>query len=86
MLEIDLLRNYYLKDVCPAGWFLGVWVSKRHQDTLLAKTLVRDVFSLVDLLGWFSFRALIKRLETGQLNLRVLKETKGNNENMTCDR
>ena len=40
MLEIDTLRNSSPKKTgCPEGCFLRVWVSKRHPDALLAKTM-----------------------------------------------
>ena len=41
MLEIDILRNSSKRFECAEWCFLRVWVSKRHPDTLLAKTMVQ---------------------------------------------
>ena len=40
MLAIDILRNYFQKDlVVLRGDFWGVWVSKRRPDALLPKSM-----------------------------------------------
>ena len=37
MLEIDIFKKILSNDFgCPEGCILGVWVSKRHPDALLA--------------------------------------------------
>ena len=40
MLEIDVLKKFLTEKFgCPEGCFLKVWVSKRHPDAMLSKTM-----------------------------------------------
>ena len=44
MLEIDILRNSSQQIGYPDSWF---WVSKRHPDALLAKTML--IMMIIDI-------------------------------------